>query len=198
MKPFQIIPGPYNADELRDLTRRYDEIVSEESVEKRVGSTTTRVHGLVNRGTIFDALYVYGPLIEICTRAMRRPFKLSSLLARSVRPFAPVQELHADVEEGQDGWPMIGFILMIDDFRADNGATRFAIDGGEPVLACGTAGSLIVFNASVMHGHSANQISEPRRSIQGTFIPREATQVLTVDEETRRRLGLLGRYVLAI
>jgi hypothetical protein len=25
-------------------------------------------------------------------------------------------------------WPLVGFILMIDEFRADNGATRFAPD----------------------------------------------------------------------
>ena len=42
------------------------------------------------------------------------------------------------------------------------------------VLACGIAGSLILFNGSVWHGHTANVSSESRRSIQGYFVRRDA------------------------
>jgi ectoine hydroxylase-related dioxygenase (phytanoyl-CoA dioxygenase family) len=87
------------------------------------------------------------------------------------------------------GWPMIGFIFMVDEFRSDNGATSFIpcshrwstvpdelIQGvtefeGQ-VFACGAAGSVIIYNGSIWHGHSQNGSSSPRRSIQGAFIRR--------------------------
>jgi ectoine hydroxylase-related dioxygenase (phytanoyl-CoA dioxygenase family) len=33
----------------------------------------------------------------------------------------------ADVQRDSSGWPLVGFILMIDAFRPDNGATRFVL-----------------------------------------------------------------------
>ena len=79
---------------------------------------------------------------------------------------------------------MVGFILMIDDFTPENGATCFApgsqgMDALPPscslVQACGPSGSLIVFNGSVWHGHGANGTDTPRRSIQGAYIRRTET-----------------------
>jgi hypothetical protein len=45
-------------------------------------------------------------------------------------------------------------------------------DAGEQVLACGPAGSLLIFDGSTWHGHSANVSGGSRRSVQGAFIPR--------------------------
>ena len=37
-----------------------------------------------------------------------------------------VQDLcDVDFRRQADGWPMVGFIMMVDEFRTDNGATRF-------------------------------------------------------------------------
>jgi hypothetical protein len=73
---------------------------------------------------------------------------------------------------------------------------------GGQVLACGDAGSLLVFNGSAWHGHSANTSSGPRRSIQGAFIPREGRAGTDfagrMSPETRARLSPLARQVLAI
>ena len=126
----------------------------------------TRVSDFVNRGSEFDALYVFPPLLEACCLVINQPFKLSSLHARTVRPHAPAQDLHVDVHRDSTDWPLLGFILMVDEFRPDNGATRFvpgshrwpgtpadsisdlrAEDAGQ-VLACGGAGSLLIFNGS--------------------------------------------------
>ncbi|HSU83168.1 MAG TPA: phytanoyl-CoA dioxygenase family protein, partial [Thermoanaerobaculia bacterium] len=101
---------------------------------------------------------------------------------------------------------------MVDEFRPENGATRF-VPGShwlekEPgddaregqVLACGPAGSIILFNGSVWHGHAANRSTGRRRSIQGAFIPREARaaidQASRIRPETLGRIGDLARYVL--
>jgi len=70
-------------------------------------------------------IYIYQPILEACCRIMGQPCKLSSLLARTLRPGSREQTLHVDFKPDAEGWPMIGFIFMVDEFRHDNGATRF-------------------------------------------------------------------------
>ena len=70
------------------------------------------------------------------------------------------------------------------------------------VSACGPAGSVVIFNGSVWHGHGANQTSEPRRSIQGAFIRRDdkqgTNQAARMRPETFARIGALAKYVLNV
>jgi ectoine hydroxylase-related dioxygenase (phytanoyl-CoA dioxygenase family) len=108
---------------------------------------------------------------------------------------------------------MVGFILMIDEFRTDNGATCFLpgshrwphavaddVARAVPVPACGPAGSMIVYNGSVWHGHGRNGTLSPRRSIQGAFIRRDLTSGLNLASrmrpETLLRIGALARYLM--
>src|SRR5262245_2995948 len=86
-KGFVVIPGPATGADLARLTGAYDAVMaSATEPDLRVGSTTTRVSDMVNRGEEFDAVYVYGPLLEACRRVIGKPFKLSSLVARTLRP----------------------------------------------------------------------------------------------------------------
>lgn len=61
---------------------------------------------------------------------------------------------------------------------------------------------MIVYNGSVWHGHTANRIGEPRRSIQGAYIRRDAEswikQAERIRPETLGRIGDLAKYLLAI
>lgn len=70
------------------------------------------------------------------------------------------------------------------------------------VQACEPAGSVIIYNGSIWHGHAANQSGEPRRSIQGAYIRRDAeaaiNQAARIRPETFARIGLLAKYLLAI
>lgn len=216
---FVVIPGPVGGRRLGQLGRAYESAVAgADPADVSVGSTTTRVHGLINGGPEFDELYVYRPVLEACCRVIGRPFRLSALLARTVRPHSPAQPLHVDFKADADGWPMVGFIIMVDDFRRDNGATRFvpgshkrpalpgevmegsASDRGCQVLACGASGSVIIYNGSVWHGHTANRSGEPRRSIQGAYIRRdekpEVNQSPRMLPQTRARIGPLAEYLL--
>ena len=218
---FVVIPGVVTNGRLAQLADAYDlAIASAAAPDLHVGSSTTRVHDLVNRGVEFDPLYVYRPILEASHRVIGRPFKLSSLLARTLRPHSPAQPLHVDFKSDADGWPMVGFIFMVDDFRADNGATRFVpgthrspaipsdlmktpvTDHEGQVLACGPAGSLILYNGSVWHGHTANSSGKPRRSIQGAYIRREAESSVNLPSrmrpETLSRISPLAKYVLAV
>lgn len=218
---FVVIPGLVTGGRLERLARAYDAAVAgADPADVSVGSTTIRVHDFVNRGPEFDELYVYRPILEACCRVIGRPFKLSSLLARTVRPRARAQPLHVDFGADEGGWPMVGFIVMVDEFRRDNGATRFvhgshkrpvtpsevagvsAAEGGCQIAACGAAGSVIVYNGSVWHGHSANRGAGPRRSIQGAYIRRDEKSAVNQAErilpQTRARIGPLAEYLLDI
>lgn len=219
---FVVIPGPVPAANLPDLLAVYDEAMLEAvgTEDYKVGSATTRLFDLANRGGAFDPIYIYPPLLEAVDSMMGRPFRLSMLLGRTLRPGSAAQELHVDLTRDDPARPMVGFILMIDAFRPDNGATRIvpgshrwpetpeaalsdprATYAGE-VLACGPAGALLIFDASVWHGHTANTSGAPRRSIQGYFIPRDAPSGFDfrsrMRPDTLARIRPLAKYVLAV
>jgi ectoine hydroxylase-related dioxygenase (phytanoyl-CoA dioxygenase family) len=172
-------------------------------------------------GAAFDGIYTYKPLLAACCLIIGGPFKLSSMCARTLHPGVPEMEaLHVDVPHQADGWPLVGCILMVDAFDAKNGATRFVprshLQAREPadvmpnprdfheeqILACGPAGSVIIFNASTWHGHTANTSTGQRRSIQAHFVPREARAVTDhsarMRPATSQRIGELAKYVLGV
>jgi ectoine hydroxylase-related dioxygenase (phytanoyl-CoA dioxygenase family) len=218
---FTVLPGVVPPDRVGPLATAYDRAVaSAPGADIGVGRSSTRVRDFVNRGREFDDLYVHPPLLEAARLVIGRPFKLSSFQARSLHPLAAAGELHVDVPRGSVDWPLLGFILMVDDFRLDNGATRFvptshrwetapsdaladatAEYGGEE-LALGEFGSMLVFNGSAWHGHTANRTARARRSLQGAFIPREGRSATDfgsrMTPETRARLGSLARDLLAL
>ena len=216
---FIVIPGPATPGGIGRLSEVYDRaIATADAADVRVASST-RVTDFVNRGSEFDGVYIFPPLLAACCLIIDQPFKLSGTRARTLEPGAPVEALHVDVKPTADAWPIVGFIMMIDAFEAENGATRF-VPGShlklrEPsefmsnpadvhehqVLACGPAGSIIVFNGSVWHSHTANRSQRRRRSLQGHFVPRAAQP--SVDHSARLhpevlgRIGTLARYILA-
>jgi phytanoyl-CoA dioxygenase PhyH len=203
---FVMVPGPVPSEQLAPLAEAYDRtLASADLAEVSIGRSTTRLHDLVNRGAEFDPLYVHDPALEAGRHVLGPLFKLSSLLARTLRPHTAAQDLHVDVEPAADGWAMLGFIFMVDAFRADNGATRFVPGShhgrdGPEVLACGPAGSMILYSGSVWHGHAANVTDQPRRSIQGAYIRREAPSATDfaarMRPETLARLGPVARTLL--
>jgi hypothetical protein len=219
---YVVVEGPVPQSECARLAEAYDAAVDAairaahpDDVSLR---SSTRVHDFVNRGPQFDGLYIYKPLLAACCRIIGRPFKLSVMLARTIEPGSPAQALHADFKGDAEGWPMIGFIIMVDEFRSDNGATRFVPgshlfpqDPGEVMedtsdvyegqeLACGRRGSMIIYNGSIWHGFTANRSDRPRRSIQGAYIRREAQsgfdQKSRMRPETLSRIGNLAKYLL--
>jgi hypothetical protein len=218
---FVVLPGLMPCEQVEQLRQAYDAaIASAVADDVRVGGTTTRINDFVNRGAAFDAVYILPALLEACCQIIGRPFKLSSLPARTLRPHSPGSELHVDVRRDSADWPLAGFILMIDEFRPDNGATRFVPGSHQwpnapedvmpdrraghdgQVLACGSAGSLLVFNGSAWHGHTANVSDGPRRSLQGAFIPRDGRAgtdfSARMRPETHARLAPLAKYLLTL
>jgi hypothetical protein len=167
---FVVIPGPIRRDHLECVSEAYDiAVTSADAADVGIGRTTTRVHDFVNRDSAFDPMYVHPPVLEACEFIIKRPFRLSQMAARTLRAGSPAQDLHVDYAFDVAGWPMLGFIFMVDEFRPDNGATRFVpgshrssdlagvvdlrADHEGQILAYGPAGSMIVYNGSVWpHG----------------------------------------------
>src|SRR5436190_17134252 len=218
---FVVLPGLVPCERVEQLAGAYDSaMLSARDAELKIGSSSTRVNDFVNRGEEFDAMYILPALLDACCRIIGRPFKLSSFHARTVRPRSRGGELHVDVRRDSADWPLLGFILMVDDFRPENGATRF-VPGSHrclsapedaifdlranyegQVLACGPSGSLLIFNGSAWHDHSPNTSDQPRRSLQGAFIPRDGQSgcdfTARMPPETRARLRPIAQYVLAL
>jgi ectoine hydroxylase-related dioxygenase (phytanoyl-CoA dioxygenase family) len=220
-KGFVVLEPIISLVTLARLAKSYDSAVATASPDQiKVGGSTTRVTDFVNRGPDFDPVYVTPPLLEICRRVIGPDFRLSSFHARTLRPQSSAGEWHVDVARGSSDWPLVGFILMVDAFTSENGATRFLsgthrwrktpadtmqdlqadADGQE--LACGPAGSLVIFDGSTWHGHGANRTDRPRRSLQGAFIPasgRVATDFRSnMTADTRKRLGPAALSVLGM
>lgn len=215
---YVVMEGPVTHAKRAQFSEAYDAAVLAAHPNDISIRSSTRVHDFVNRGPAFDELYLYQPLLAACCRVIGRPFKLSTMLARTLEPGAPAQALHVDFKRYDDGWPMVGFIVLVDEFRSDNGATRFVpgshlatqvpgdvmkdvtADYEGETLACGPAGAMIIYNGSIWHGHKANRSAQPRRSIQGAFIRREEqaaiNQAARIRPETLERIGGLAKYLL--
>ena len=182
---FAIVSGPFGPASLQDAVQAYERAVAAAQPDEiKTGSTSVRVNGLLDRSPEFAAILTHPPLLSAAAALIGGPFKLSAFHARSISAGATAQTLHQDVAPGRDGWPLLGFIFMVDAFTEENGATRFlpgSVDLAElpdtmPNMeqACGPAGCMLLFDGSVWHGHGANLTSRCRRSVQGALIPKPA------------------------
>jgi hypothetical protein len=75
-----------------------DQRRSGESGRRSRPAPRARVVDVVNRGPLFDPLYVYPPLLDAAALTVGPTFKLSSLHARTLRPGSTVLDIHVDVE----------------------------------------------------------------------------------------------------
>jgi hypothetical protein len=181
---FIVTDGPFALNEIAKIARDYDHsfAVTPHAQIKR-GRTSTRWGGLVALEP-FYRIYLHQPLLSAASERIGGPMKLSSFCARTLLPNVAADPPHQDVAPGADGYPLVGFIFMVDEFRFENGATRFIAGsqtGPRPSNdavacdACGRAGSMLIFDGTTWHGHGANRTDSPRRSIQGAFIPQNHT-----------------------
>ena len=95
---FIIMSGPVPAERLSVLTAAYDAaMLAGEGSDFKIGSATTRLHDLVNRGPEFDEVYLHPPLLQMCDQVFPGSCRLSSLMGRTLRPHTLAQELHVDL-----------------------------------------------------------------------------------------------------
>ena len=223
---FLILEGLIDPAWLGQLRQAFETICEREGED--AGREVAQVRGvrrladLVNKGEVFDGVYLEPLLMAAVWHVLRRPFKLHSLNGHDPLPGHGQQELHADWsgERGTGRCHVVNSMWMLDDVTAANGATRIVPGShlfpgavGEEVPDClapcpgevlleAPAGSVAVFNGSAWHSCTRNRSRRPRRLLHCAFIAREHRQQTDqrahLRPETGRRLTPPARYVLDV
>ena len=157
------------------------------------GQTGTRhVDPLARGSRHFDGVLAWPEVLAAAHRVLAGPFRISSLSCRDPLPGYGEQGLHVDWGPRPPGDPawVVTAIWMLDDFTAQNGATRVvpgshALPSGPPKdlsqpgrrhpdeqLVTGPAGSVLVFNGHLWHSGTRNGSTGSRRSLQMSFVSR--------------------------
>jgi ectoine hydroxylase-related dioxygenase (phytanoyl-CoA dioxygenase family) len=224
---FLVLPAAIDARTAADVARRFDSLIAAEG--DRAGSEfqqeqgTNRLANLVDKDRLFDACWTHPLQLAAVAHVLEwAEFKLFSLNGRSAVPGQGHQPLHADwsgpYRPGEH--QVCNSLWMLDDFTADNGATRvvprshrWAQSPEAPVEATherhpdevaviGEAGTCVVFNAHIWHGGTTNRTDRPRRALHAFFGRREHPQQLLQREhlrpETISRLNASQRYLLDV
>jgi ectoine hydroxylase-related dioxygenase (phytanoyl-CoA dioxygenase family) len=159
-------------------------------------------------------------ILECIEHVIGPGYKLSSLNARSTNPHnGEAQPWHADAGAIVDerGYWVCNSVWMLDDFTAENGATRMVPRshtwrrlpepgnaGSLPgeALVTGKAGTVVIMNAHMWHGGTANRTDRYRRALHGFYTrddkPQQQYQKALLRPETVASLTPLQRRVLAI
>jgi ectoine hydroxylase-related dioxygenase (phytanoyl-CoA dioxygenase family) len=182
-----------------------------------------RLANLVDKGEVFRQLILQPRLLECVQWVLGPQYKLSSLNARSVQPFwEGTQPLHADMAAVADeqGYWVCNSVWMLDAFTAANGAIRL-VPGShrwrklpqealpDPVaphphemLLTGQAGTVVVMNAHLWHGGTANRTAAWRTAVHAFFCrrdkPQQQYQKALLRPELQQRLSLPLRHLLAL
>jgi ectoine hydroxylase-related dioxygenase (phytanoyl-CoA dioxygenase family) len=212
---------------LEAIRRRVDELFQEEG--KNAGSEfksepyTDRLANLVDKGEVFVHVIQIPDILECVEQVIGPEFKLSSVNVRSPWPNSNwVQPLHIDGGGLPDdrGYYVCNSVWMLDDFTLENGAIRVVpgshrrgqrpqdvlSDPAAPyqgeVLLTGKAGTVVVMNAHMWHGATANQTNQRRRAMHVYYTRRDKPQQLYqkkfLGPEVQSRLSPEARKILAL
>ena len=212
---------------LLQLRQAFDAIFAKEGAAAgaEVGQMegVRRLADLVNKGAVFDPVYLQPQLLAAVFHILQRPFKLHSLNGHDPLPDGGLQALHTDTGKTTvPGGPyhVVNSMWMLDDFNSANGATRivpgshlkagrigdYLEDGTathpEQIQLLGKAGSVALFNGALWHSSYLNRSGRPRRTLHCAFIAREHPQQTDqrhyLRAATARRLTPLARYILDV
>lgn len=181
-----------------------------------------RLANLVNKGEVFERVVTNSTILGLMAEVLGSEIKLSSLNVRSANPFSGLQPLHVDggfLPDG-NGYSVCNSVWMLDEFTESNGALRVVPgshnwgrrpqdDLADPlaphpdeVLVLGAAGTVVVMNAHLWHGGSANRTAAPRCAMHGYYTrrdkPQQQYQKRLLSPEVQARLSPEARWVLAL
>ncbi|HEY2015156.1 MAG TPA: phytanoyl-CoA dioxygenase family protein [Bryobacteraceae bacterium] len=221
---YLVLPGLVSADLLESLRSRIDELFVEEGAaagaEFKQEPGSLRLANLVNKGKVFEEVILTPEVLEAMAHVLGPRFKLSSLNARSANPFGESgQPLHADSGAVADdsGYWVCNSVWMLDDFIPENGATRM-VPGShrwklapppdlydrhpQEQLVTGKAGTVVVMNAHMWHGGTANRTAHPRRAMHVYYTrwdkPQQQYQKRLLSLDLQARLSPGARRILAL
>jgi hypothetical protein len=218
------LPGFSAPPLLAELRERVEALWEQEGDEAgsefRHEPGARRLANLVDKGAIFARLVATPGILDCIEHVIGPDFKLSSLNARSANPHnGESQPWHADAGAIADerGYWVCNSVWMLDDFTPDNGATRMiprshawrrlpepgitdSLPGEE--LVTGEAGTVVVMNAHMWHGGTANRTDRCRRALHAFYTrsdkPQQQYQKALLRPETVAALTPLQRRVLAL
>jgi ectoine hydroxylase-related dioxygenase (phytanoyl-CoA dioxygenase family) len=165
--------------------------------EFRTEAHAHRLANLVDKGEVFRHAIATPAVLDGVKHVLGPAMKLSSLNARSADPHSDAgQPLHVDMAAIPDerGYWVCNTIWMLDDFTADNGATRMIpgshkwgtrpqdvlADPNAPhpdeILLTGPAGGVVVMNSHLWHGGTANRSGAPRLAMHAFYCRRDKPQ----------------------
>ena len=205
---------------LNSLRERVAELFAEEG--ERAGSEfrqepgALRLANVVDKGEVFRRAIVMPEVLACVGHVLGGDFKLSSLYVRSANPRnGTAQPLHVDMGAIADerGYWVCNTVWLLDDFTLDNGALR-AVPGShrrgrlpdavspDEKLLIGSAGDVIVMNAHMWHGGTANQTDRPRCAMHAFFCrrdkPQQQYQKALLRPETQQACSAELRALLAL
>ncbi|MFY9930584.1 MAG: phytanoyl-CoA dioxygenase family protein [Streptosporangiaceae bacterium] len=219
------LPGVLSAPQVEAIRDRLAGLLAAEGeragreVHQEAGAD--RLADLVNKGPVFEPCFT-DPRVLACVAHVLGDFKLSSLNSRAALPGQGRQGLHADFggPVPADGYQVCNSIWLLDDFTADNGATRVVpgshrsgvtvrdalTDAEAPhpdeVMLVAPAGSVVVFNSHLWHGGTLNRTGAPRRALHSYFTRRSRSQQLDqkkyIRPQTQARLSPAARFILDV
>jgi ectoine hydroxylase-related dioxygenase (phytanoyl-CoA dioxygenase family) len=208
---FTLVHGVGDRGWLARVGERIDELLRQEG--SAAGSEFSQEEGaarlsdLANKGEVFDRTWL-DPWLHDLVGHVVGPFKFSSLNFRESLPGTGHQELHPDAPDLD--CLAVNSIWAVDEFTADNGATRVvpgshrvprsampsdrrAVHPREIVIAC-PAGSVIVYDVRLWHSATLNRSGARRRALHAVFcqrhVPQQLDQRRYLRPETRARLPI--------
>ncbi len=214
---FTIASNVLTEDELRFLRGALDSIYATFDPERDGLRKVEGYHfasNLVNKGSFFESIFLRSPVYDLARHLLGEDCILSSLNSLEPLKNQGNQGLHRDGPPAPDTGPIVANSLWaVDDMNRANGATRLVsgshkTDEASPDDEAGVvyaeipAGSVIVINAHILHGASANPSGQRRRVMHGYFtqsgLPQQLEQRKYLSPEVQDRLSPLARNVLAL
>lgn len=224
---FLLISSVLSAEQVAAVCARLDELLEVEgdSAGKEVHQEagTERLANLIDKGSEFEPFFGQPKVLAAIAHVLKGDLKLSSLNARFALPGQGLQGLHADWGrlESPGEYQVCNSIWLLDDFTAENGATR-AVPGSHAwgnrlpgdvmedvraphsaeVLLLGKAGDVVVFNSHTWHGGTLNRTDARRRACHSYFCRRHHAQQLdqraNLRSETVAGLSEAARVILDV
>jgi ectoine hydroxylase-related dioxygenase (phytanoyl-CoA dioxygenase family) len=221
------LPHILDAETVRVLSRRFDELVTEEGdragLEAHQEAGTARLANLVDKGPVFDLCWNNPRQLAAVAHVLGwHDFKVFSLNGRAALAGEGHQALHVDwrAAVAPGDYQICNSIWMLDDFTESNGATRVVptshrwgrvpaevmadphLPHPDEVLVLGQAGTAVIFNSHLWHGGTQNRTDRPRRALHAAFLLRDGQQQTVFRDYLRPitydRLSPAQRYLLEV
>lgn len=176
---------------------------------------------LINKGEVFESCPTEPAVLAAAHRVVGE-LRVNSLNFRAALPGEGHQRLHADWPRpvGAGDFHLCNSMWLLDDFAADNGATRVvpgshhwgrlpadvladpAAPHPDERLLVGPAGTVVIFNGHLWHGGTRNRTARPRRGLTMSFCrrdePQQTDQRALIRKAVYDRLSPAARFILDV